>query len=202
METCSTCGPNLKMAWQPVKRKNSTDDFADYSDLEHNHSAGLIMTAFPTELIDGSNLSSLPFLTWFNEAYDEEDYQLADLQLRYAANRGDWYAMVMLAEMRAEIEHDDEAWRWASRVVFLLENPKNKFVDYGPDFQRENVIADAKHMMEVCIRNGADADQELPEDVGVDANFTYCLAHGLLLLPGTPTYQCDYTVHLSRRKIG
>jgi hypothetical protein len=187
------------MQWKPLVRRDFTEDFADFTDKEHDHETGLVMSAYHSALLDGTELSSRPFIEAFQE---EEDPQIADMHLRYAANRGDWYAMVCLAESRNELEHDDESWRWASRVVFLLSNPDNEFTDYFEHATRESVILDAKNMMEMCIRNGADPNQPEPRDVGVSAEEKYCLAHGILLHRGAPREKCDDSVHIALRSFG
>jgi hypothetical protein len=190
------------MNWTPIVRRDHTEDFADFTGIEHDHGTGLVMSAYDPALLDGTELSSYPFIEAFREANGSGESQIADMHLRYAANRGDWYAMVVLAEDRNELEHDDESWRWASRLVFLLSNPENEFADYLPHHTRESVIQDAQNMMEICMKNGADPNQDEPRDVGVSAEEKYCLAHGILLLRGTPREKCDDSVHMATRRFG
>ena len=199
MTQCEVCGPVLSMNWNPIVRRDYTEDFADFTGLEHDHGTGLVMSAYDPALLNGTELSSRPFIEAFQ---DEEDPQIADMHLRYAANRGDWYAMVCLAESRNELEHDDESWRWASRVVFLLSNPDNEFADYLEHATRESVIQDAKNMMEMCIQNGANPNQPEPNDVGVSAVDKYCLAHGILLVRSASREECDDSVHMALRSFG
>ena len=187
------------MNWNPIVRRDYTEDFADFTGMEHDHGTGLVMPAYHPALLNGTELSSRPFIEAFQE---EEDPQIADMHLRFAANRGDWYAMVCLAESRSELQHDDESWRWASRVVFLLSNADNEFADYFDHATRESVIQDAKNMMEICIRNGANPTQLEPNDVGASARDRYCLAHGILLLEGAPREKCDDSVHVALRPFG
>lgn len=187
------------MNWTPIIRTDHTEDFADFTGIEHDHSTGLVMSTYDPALLNGTELSSYPFIEAFRE---ENDPQIADMHLRFAANRGDWYAMVCLAESRNEHEHDDESWRWASRVVFLLSNPDNEFADYLSHRTRESVIHDAKNMMEMCIQNGADPNQHEPRDVGVSAEEKYCLAHGILLSRSAQREKCDDSVHMALRSFG
>jgi hypothetical protein len=199
--TCEICGHSPSLSWTPIAR-SFEEDFKDFRDREHDHSSEQAMFNYAPSLVNGENASSQPFIMLFNEAYDVGQYQLADMHLRFAANRGDWFAMMMLVEFRAEIEHDDEAWRWAARVVYLLSNPKNEFIPYIPSATRESVISDAQDMMDICLHNGADSHQMPPNDVGVAAEYHYCLAHGTLITPGSPSAPCDDSVHLSRHIFG
>jgi hypothetical protein len=187
------------MEWT-ARHRQWHEDFEDFTDREHNHSSGLVMWMLPEPLLNGEDLDSEPFLQWAIEAWDKDEDQMADHYLRLAANRGNWYAMVCLAEDRAErFEFDEESWRWASRVVFFLEDERNEFIDYLGRETRDDVIANARHMMAICVKNNPAADQTPPNDVGAGAEQKYCLRHGRPVYRDTPVGTCDDSAHLVLR---
>ena len=200
MSDCEVCGPNKSFEWRPIVRVEPSDDFMDLTELEHDHSSGLIMWMFDSKYTNGQDVSSLPFLVWAEEALNNDEYQMADQYLRFAANRDNWLAMMMLAELRAEnFEMFDEAWRWASRVVYLLSDARNNFEEYLEDTSREKILSDARALIEELELRGADATQITPSDVGVNRDRQYCLEHGILVVTGTPIGKCGDDVHLVSR---
>lgn len=203
MSKCDVCGENLSMRWAPLERDSSGEqDFEDYSDLEHNHRSGLIMSMIPTPLINGQDVSPKPFEKWAEEAMDDNP-QMADLNLRFAANRGSWWAMMALAESRNELGMDHEAYRWASRVVFLLEDDRNPFLKRGLFSNKKKVVQDAKEFMAKSLRNLGVNSLPTPNDVGAGSILNkYCLEHGALVSQSARIGYCDESLHLTNRSFG
>jgi len=186
------------MVWDPKIRLRAVMDFEDLRRLE---SPETWLISIPKELTNGQDTSYTWMLLQSGNFPDEP--LMEDYFLRKAAQRGSALAMMILGEMRANLEFDQEALRWYRRVEFLLLDSRNE--PELPKADRQEMLKDARGNGEIAIANGADPREDYPNDVGEGSElpakgFTYCLKCGKLKIVTAPIDQCDDSVHMEFRQ--
>jgi hypothetical protein len=173
----------------------------DFEDRRRLESSDLWLVSIPRDLTNGQD-SSYDWFLLQSDMYSDEPI-MWDFFLRGAAQRGSALAMMILGELRADLEFDNEALRWFRRAEFLLQDPRNE-PEMGIE-DRQKILADARENAEIAIANGADPGKRYPRDVGVGnelvaKGFTYCLTCGKLKINTAPIDQCDDSVHMEFRQ--
>jgi hypothetical protein len=187
------------MNWQPTIRETLWNDFENRLAIEGSD----IDVKFPVEFTDGTHLGWAELMDEFWALEDSGgNPPLQERYLRAAALRGDPFAMMILAEICAGREHDDEAWRWLKRAQKTARESLEDNHASGNQDSLQKIIFDAEEWLRVVVHNGANTQQVEPMDLGRNsaANLglapQYCLSCGGIKDNAIPVGGCEGQVHL------
>ena len=185
--------------WSPSIRESLWVDFENRIAIE----GGTADVVFPAEMTDGSYLGWSEIMDQFWSLQDQGGSpELQERYLRAAAQRGDPFAMMILAEICAGREHDDEAWRWLKRAQLVAQEALDNGWESSSGAALGQILNDTQEWLRVVVHNGANPSQVEPADVGMNSAASlglaprYCLTCGKLKDNAEPVAGCEGQVHL------
>jgi hypothetical protein len=193
------------MSWKPTIRETLWNDFENRLAVEGSDTD----VSFPQEFTDGSYFGWVELMDEFWALEDSGgNPALQERYLRAAALRCDPFAMMILAEICAGREHDDEAWRWLKRAQRVAREALESSHESGSEEALQKIQNDAEEWLRIVVHNGADSQQVEPADVGrasaaiLGLAPQYCLTCGGLKDNSEPVAGCENQVHLKVGPIG